>query len=114
MDGELCTHDRRHGRVAMGFPQKHLGYIESWSAVRILLLLGQTTLTFYVLHMLLIAILMRTLPGGTMTIWDLLYDKLVAMGLGRQFASLLFSLLAGALCCCAMPLLKRKGWVLKL
>jgi predicted acyltransferase len=75
-------------------------------------LLGQTALTFYVIHMLLLAVIVRKLPDGT-RIWDMLYAKLAATGLAPPIASLLFAIIAGALCAAPLPWLKREGWLIK-
>lgn len=88
--------------------------IEQSASARLTVLLGQTALTFYILHMLLITLLVRMVPGTGETLWALLYNQLAATGLAPPLAALLFSLVTGGLCCATMPLLKRKGWVLKL
>ena len=88
--------------------------IEAKAPARFTVLLGQTALTFYILHMALIALLVRIVPGTGETLWALLYNQLAATGLPPPLAALLFSLVTGGLCCAAMPLLKRKGWVVRL
>lgn len=75
--------------------------------------LGQAALTLYIVHTLLIAVIVRKLPDGE-TIWSKLYQSLAATGLDPPIASLLFALIATALCCALMPHLKRRGWILKL
>ncbi len=75
-------------------------------------LLGQTALTLYVIHMLLLAIIVRKLPDGT-RIWDGLYAGLASTGLPPALASLIFALIAGALCTAPLALLKRKAWLIK-
>lgn len=79
---------------------------------RFAVLLGQTALTLYVIHMLLLAIIVRKLPDGT-RIWDMLFAKLTATGLSPAFASLLFALITGALCIAPLGWLKRKGWLIR-
>lgn len=76
------------------------------------ILLGQTALTFYVIHMLLLAVIVRKMPDGT-RIWDWLYTYLAATGLSPPLASLLFAVLAGALCAAPLAWLKHKGWLIK-
>lgn len=75
-------------------------------------LLGQTALTLYVIHMLLLAVIVRKLPDGT-RIWDALYTSLASTGLPPAIASLIFALTAGALCTAPLAWLKRKGWLIK-
>jgi predicted acyltransferase len=84
---------------------------QSWSA-RWMVLLGQTALTLYVIHMLLIAVIVRKLPGD-IRIWDMLYEKLAATGLSPPVAALIFALIAGAICTAPLSWLKRKGWLIK-
>jgi predicted acyltransferase len=79
---------------------------------RLAILYGQTALTLYVIHMLLLAVIVRKMPDGT-RIWDGLFDRLTATGLPPAFASLLFALIAGALCTAPLAQLKRKGWLIK-
>ena len=79
---------------------------------RLAVLYGQTALTLYVIHMLLLAIIVRKLPDGT-RIWDALYAALASTGLPPAFASLVFALIAGALCTAPLAYLKRKGWLIK-
>lgn len=74
--------------------------------------LGQAALTLYIVHMLLIAVLVRTLPEGG-TIWEASFALIAGIGLPPALASLLYALLAVALCCAVMPVLQRRGWVLK-
>ena len=76
------------------------------------ILLGQTALTLYVIHMLLLAVIVRKLPDDT-RIWDTLYASLASTGLPPALASLLFALIAGALCTAPLARLKRKGWLIK-
>jgi predicted acyltransferase len=79
---------------------------------RLLVLLGQTALTFYVIHMLLLAIIVRKLPDGE-RIWDMLYQNIAATGLSPAFASLLFAVIAGAICAAPLSRLQRRGWLIK-
>lgn len=79
---------------------------------RLLLLSGQTALTLYVVHTLLIVVIVRKLPDGR-RLWDMLYDALAGTGLSPPVASLLFALIATALSLAAIPPLKRRGWVLR-
>jgi predicted acyltransferase len=75
-------------------------------------LLGQTALTLYVIHMLFLAIIVRKLPDGQ-RIWDMFYAKLAATGLSPPVASLVFALVAGAICVAPLGWLKRRGWLIK-
>jgi predicted acyltransferase len=77
----------------------------------LLLLAGQTALTAYVLHMLLIAVLVRR-PFGD-TLWLQGFDALQRLGLGGQTASLVFALLATALTLAPLPWLRRRGWLIR-
>ncbi len=79
---------------------------------RWLVLLGQTALTLYVIHMLLIAVIVRKWPGEA-RIWDSLYGVLASTGLSPPLASLIFALLAAALCVAPLGALKRRGWLIK-
>jgi predicted acyltransferase len=95
-----------------------IGMRHLWAAIgesrfaRWSVLLGQTALTLYVIHMLLLALIVRKLSDDT-RIWDLLYSKLAATGLSPPIASLLFALIAGAICTAPLGWLKRKGWLIK-
>jgi predicted acyltransferase len=92
--------------------QKLCPKIGNTALARWCVLLGQTALTLYVIHMLLLAIIVRKLPDDT-RIWDALYAKLAVTGLSPPVASLIFALVAGALCTAPLGLLKRKGWLIK-
>lgn len=89
-----------------------------WSKVaasglaRFAMLLGQTALTLYVIHMLLLAIIVRKLPDGT-RFWDMLFAKLSALIPSPPLASLIFALIAGMICVAPLGWLKRKGWLIK-
>jgi predicted acyltransferase len=86
--------------------------IAEWKIARLCVLYGQTALTLYVIHMLLLAVIVRKLPDGT-RIWDGLYSALASTGLSPALASLNFALIAGALCTAPLAWLKRKGWLIK-
>ncbi len=79
---------------------------------RWLVLLGQTALTLYILHMLLIALIVRKLPGGE-RVWDITYDALVSTGLPLPVAALLYALMAAAISTAPLASLKRRGWLIK-
>lgn len=81
--------------------------IALWTAT-----LGQAALTLYVVHTLLIAIIVRELPGGA-TIWQTTYQGLARAGLSAPVTSLLYAILAAAISCAILPWLRRRGWVLK-
>lgn len=74
--------------------------------------LGQAALTLYVVHTLLIAIIVRKLPGGE-TIWDATFQGVANIGLPPPVMSLLYAIIAAAISCAILPWLKRRGWVLK-
>ncbi len=74
--------------------------------------LGQLALTLYVVHTLLIAVLVRQLPGG-LSIWESTYRMLATTGLSPAFTSLLYACIAAGMCCALLPWLQRRGWVLK-
>ncbi len=74
--------------------------------------MGQAALTLYVVHMLLIALIVRKLPDGK-TIWAASFDALAATGLNPPLASMLYAAAAAALSCALIPLLRRRGWLLK-
>lgn len=82
------------------------------AVTRLAILLGQTALTLYVIHMLLLAVIVRKLPDGT-RIWDLLYAKLVMLIPSPPLASLTFAVVAGAICVAPLGWLKRRGWLIK-
>ncbi len=96
-----------------------------WTALRILwpiignnrvarwtVSLGQAALTLYVVHTLLIALIVRTLPDGE-RIWDVSYQALASTGLSPAIASLLYAVIAAAISCAVLPSLKKRGWTLK-
>ena len=86
--------------------------ISEWKISRLCILYGQTALTLYVIHMLLLAVIVGKLPDGA-RIWDALYEMLAGTGLPSALASLIFALIAGALCTAPLAYLKRKGWLIK-
>jgi predicted acyltransferase len=74
--------------------------------------LGQAALTLYVVHHILIAIIVRTVPSGD-KLWKVMFDALAGKGLNPAVASLLFACIAAAISCAILPFLKRRGWILK-
>jgi predicted acyltransferase len=82
------------------------------AVVRWTVTLGQAALTLYVVHHILIAIIVRTVPSGD-KLWKVMFDALAGTGLNPAVASLLFAGIAAALSCAILPLLKRRGWILK-
>lgn len=75
--------------------------------------LGQAALTLYVVHTVLIAGIVRTLPSGE-KIWAVSYDALTAMtGLSPAASSVLYAIIAAAISCVILIFLKRRGWILK-
>jgi predicted acyltransferase len=75
--------------------------------------LGQAALTLYVVHTLLIAVIVRTLPSGD-KIWAVTYEALLATtGLSAPVASLLYAAIAAAISCLILVPLRRRGWILK-
>lgn len=74
--------------------------------------LGQAALTLYVVHQLLIAVIFRELPSGE-KIWAVTYQALANTGLSPAAASMLYAIIAAAICCAVLPWLKRRGWILK-
>lgn len=83
-----------------------------WPA-RLLTFCGRTALTIYVVHMLLIALLVRTTADGE-RLWDMGYAPFHALGLMPTAASLAFSLVGTALAIGLTALLARRGLVLRL
>lgn len=74
---------------------------------------GCTALTMYVVHMLLIAVLVRRLPDGS-RIWDAGYGALLGVGLPPTLAALGFGLLATLLSILGTGLLARREMILRL
>jgi predicted acyltransferase len=95
-----------------------MGLRRIWPAIarngftRWMVLLGQTALTLYVIHMLLLALIVRKLPDGT-RIWQWLYDQIAASGMLPALASLLFALIAGVICTAPLGWLQRRGWLIR-
>jgi hypothetical protein len=77
----------------------------------LLILAGRTALTFYVAHMLLIALLVRTVDG--VTLWQAGFTGLTGLGIPGAWASVLFAIAAGALAFAPMPWLKRRGLLIR-
>jgi predicted acyltransferase len=75
------------------------------------ILAGQTALTFYVAHMLLIALLIRRVNG--VTLWEAGFEGFTRLGLGGAWASVLFALAAGALAFAPMFWLKKRGLLIR-
>ncbi len=73
---------------------------------------GRAALTVYVAHMLLIAVLVRRLPDG-IRIWDSLYDAVAGFCHPPALAALLFAVIATGAMLSLLPLLERRGWILK-
>lgn len=72
---------------------------------------GQTALTVYVVHMLLIAILVRSPLRETL--WASGFQAVLGLGLPGPIASLVFALLATALTLAPIPWLRRHGWLIR-
>jgi len=91
-----------------------------WSGVRaadsrlyrLLLLAGGTALTLYVIHMVLVALLVRTVRDGG-TLWSHAYGLIAATGMPPGMASLLFAVIASAISLAPLPWLKRRGLLIK-
>ncbi|QMW22706.1 acyltransferase family protein [Sandaracinobacteroides saxicola] len=88
------------------------GRVGGMAVARWLLLLGQTALTLYVLHMLLLAVLVRK-PDGVVKLWELAFAPFAATGLPLPWASLLFAVVATALCTVPLRTMQRKGWLIR-
>ena len=95
-----------------------VGLQAMWSRIggspigRGLVFYGRTALTFYVVHMLLIAILVRTLPGGE-HLWDAGYELLRNAVVAPAVAATLFAVLATAASTAVTVFCARRGWLLK-
>jgi predicted acyltransferase len=74
--------------------------------------MGQAALTLYVVHMLLIAVIVRKLPDGE-TFWTASFDALAAAGVNPALASMLYAVAAAALSCAVIGPLRRRGWLLR-
>lgn len=77
----------------------------------LLVILGRTALTLYVVHMLLVAFLIRPYGGGTL--WKASFAPFAATGLPLPWASLLYAVVAGATSVIVTLALRRRGWVLR-
>lgn len=75
--------------------------------------MGQAALTLYVVHMLLIAIIVRRLPTGE-TIWAASWGALATTGLPPGLASMLYAIIGLAISCAVLAVLRRRAWILKL
>jgi len=80
-------------------------------AVDLVVVLGRTALTLYVLHMLLVVILIR--PYGAGNVWEATFAPFLATGLPPAWASLLYALMAGALSTLITLALRQRGWLLR-
>jgi predicted acyltransferase len=74
--------------------------------------LGRAALTVYVVHMLLIAIIVRKLPSGK-SIWATTFDTILSTGLAPPLAALAFALLGLLITVALLPFLQRRGWLLR-
>jgi predicted acyltransferase len=82
------------------------------AVVRWTVTLGQAALTLYVVHHILIAIIVRTVPSGD-KLWKVMFDALAGTGMDSAIASLLFASIAATISCVVLPWLKQRGWILK-
>jgi len=91
-----------------------------WGAVRaadsglyrLLLLAGRTALTLYVIHMLLVALLVRTVRDGG-TLWSHAYSLIAATGMSPGMASLLFAVIGSTISLAPLPWLRRRGLLVR-
>ena len=75
--------------------------------------IGTVALTLYVVHMLMIAVLVRHIPGGA-RLWGASFDALHrALPMSEGWASVVYAALAGALAILLTEALRRRGWVLR-
>jgi predicted acyltransferase len=74
--------------------------------------IGRAALTIYVVHMLLIAIIVRKLPSGK-SIWATTFEAILNTGIAPPVAALGFSLLGLLITVSLLPLLQRRGWLLR-
>ncbi len=72
---------------------------------------GQTALTVYVAHMLLIAVLVRTVQGETL--WSIGFSAMQRAGLPDPVASLAFAVVAAGLSLAPVPWLRQRGWLIR-
>lgn len=78
-------------------------------AGRGLAIAGRTALTLFVIHMLLVAVLVRTVDGER--IWTLLYRWVTRDAHGDPASSFVFAVLAGSLCAAMTAALRWRGWL---
>ena len=74
--------------------------------------IGRAALTVYVVHMLLIALIVRRLPDGT-SVWEWLFEKVAHWCQPPALAALVFAVLATAATLALIPPLRRRGWILR-
>jgi predicted acyltransferase len=74
--------------------------------------IGRAALTIYVVHMLLIAIIVRKFPSGK-SIWATTFDAVLATGLAPPLAALAFALFGLLITIAILPFLQRRGWLLR-
>ena len=100
------------GLAAWGLLRGFWPSLEAFRPPRLFVFLGQVALTLYVVHMLLIALLIRPVRG-TDDLWTLGFDALMSTGLPAPWLSLAFALAGAALCVALTALLARRGWIIK-
>ncbi len=83
------------------------------SMPRVLVAAGQAALTLYIVHMLVLAILVRKLPDGG-RVWDATFAPFAAIGPSQAFASLAYAAVVTAACLWTTHHLAKRGWVVKL
>ncbi len=86
--------------------------IESTMIARSLATLGRGALTIYVVHMLLVTLLVRQTTSGR-RVWDVAFGYLLRTNIYPNVASLLFALIASALCVGIFMYLNKRDWLLK-
>ncbi len=80
-------------------------------SLALLVIAGQTALTVFVAHMLLIAILVRKVSGETL--WSILFGGLQRLTLPDAVTSLVFAIIATGIALAPVPWLKRRGWLIR-
>lgn len=100
------------GLAAWGILRGFWPRLEAFRPARLFVFLGQVALTLYVVHMLLIALLIRPVRGAD-DLWTLGFGALTSTGLPAPWLSLTFALAGAALCTALTALLARRGWVIK-
>lgn len=100
------------GLAAWGLLRAFWPRLEAFPPARLFVFLGQVALTLYVVHMLLIAALIRPVRGAD-DLWTLGFDALMSTGLPPPWLSLAFALASAALCIALTALLARRGWIIK-